>query len=388
MNEFVRFYEENGISPVSQDISDLELHIKRRERLYRLLGIDSRLFKDADILEVGAGSGYNTLVFLLLGAKVDIVEPNQVGRREMQKLFDNYSIDPKRYRIYDCVIEKYESSKKYDFVIAEGFLPAFGNSEREKILQALLKQVSHNTYLIFTTICEFSYFFEYLRRILGIMLVKNIVDFPQKVYVLSQAFKKHLDMLKFASRPIDDWVEDTILNPVNDNFSFAISDGIKQLRDIYALNGENEYSFEVIGVSPDLVVNLSWYKDLEYSHTQQIIDRFSCKRHLLLCTEFEDSVRDPIKNNRLFRRLVALRKLIEMYRKHYGNDQIFKINQLLRRIVKENMDLGKLFIASIEEVILLLDDDNLVNIENISSMKHFSKAWGRGQQYVCIKKAK
>lgn len=34
MNEFVKYYTKHNISPVSQDISDLTLHIKRGLKLY------------------------------------------------------------------------------------------------------------------------------------------------------------------------------------------------------------------------------------------------------------------------------------------------------------------------------------------------------------------
>ncbi len=377
MNEFVRFYEENEISPVSQDISNLKLHIKRRERLYRLLGIDSQLFKGANILEVGAGSGYNTLVFLLLGAKVDIVEPNPTGRKEMQNLFSSYHINPSQYQIYDCVIEAFDSSMQYDFVIAEGFLPPFEERQRDVMLEKLFKNVKDGGYCVITTICEFSYFFEYLRRILGLILVKDIGVFEEKVKVLSQAFKGHLETLKFASRPIEDWVKDSILNPVNDHFSFTIADSIRQFQKICA--------FDVVGTSPALVANLSWYKDIEYSYARQILRDFSSKRHLLVCTQFEDSVRDVEKNDSLACQLRNLKELIKVYREGYKSNQIVKITHLLEEIIRENQDLGEFFLKSVKEVILLLKGEGMSG-EKISCMKHFSKAWGRGQQYVCIKK--
>ena len=64
VNAFVEFYEIYGVSPVSQDISDLDKYILGRWRLYQLLGINARSFRDSMVSEVGAGSGYNTLVFL------------------------------------------------------------------------------------------------------------------------------------------------------------------------------------------------------------------------------------------------------------------------------------------------------------------------------------
>ena len=309
-NGFVAFYDKHKISPVSQDISDLDRHVGRRRKLYRMLGIDYRLFRGAEILEVGAGSGYNALVFLLMGARMDIVEPNPTGRAEMEKLFSEYGINPSQYTIYDCVVEEFQVIKQYDFVIAEGFLPIFSRDQRQKILKRLFQCVKTNGYLVITTICEFSYFFEYLRVILGLILTREIKEFDSQVSVLSAAFSSHLKSLKFASRPIEDWVKDSILNPVGDLLSFTIADSIKEL----SLVCRNIADFEVISTSPCLVSNLSWYKDLDYLYSDIILREFDKKRHLLLCTKFTDGLRDREKNQRLAIRLALLREYIRLYR--------------------------------------------------------------------------
>lgn len=61
MNDQIKYYEEHGISPETHDISDINLHYERRRKLYRNIGIPLFAFKNAKILEVGAGSGYSTL---------------------------------------------------------------------------------------------------------------------------------------------------------------------------------------------------------------------------------------------------------------------------------------------------------------------------------------
>ena len=58
---FVGFYESNNISPVSQDISDLNKHFQRRNSLFRSLGILPSLVKGIKVLEFGPGSGHNAL---------------------------------------------------------------------------------------------------------------------------------------------------------------------------------------------------------------------------------------------------------------------------------------------------------------------------------------
>lgn len=56
-NVFLEYYGEHQISPVKQDISDLEIHYNRRKKLYRQCGIPTIAFRNAKILEVGPGGG-------------------------------------------------------------------------------------------------------------------------------------------------------------------------------------------------------------------------------------------------------------------------------------------------------------------------------------------
>ena len=56
-NNYLKFYGENHISPVRQDINDLKVHYLRREKLYRQCGIPVMAFRDKEILEIGPGGG-------------------------------------------------------------------------------------------------------------------------------------------------------------------------------------------------------------------------------------------------------------------------------------------------------------------------------------------
>lgn len=216
MNEFLKFYGKHHISPVSQDIRDFKKHLARRKRLYELVNIHPFAFRGAKMLEVGAGSGYNTLLFLNLGASVDIVEPNAAGREQMTRLFEEHNIPQEQYKIHPCTIESYESAERYDFVIAEGFLPWVDKAQRKGIITQLWRYAKKDAGIVVTTQCEFSFFLEDLRRILGLVLVRGVSEFKQKVELLSRAFASHLQTLSFASRPIADWVIDNILNPAAD----------------------------------------------------------------------------------------------------------------------------------------------------------------------------
>lgn len=129
-NDFIEYYGKHQISPVSQDITDMTVHYRRREKLYRQLGLPVCAFKEKKMLEVGPGSGYNTLAFFEWGIKdIDLVEPNKTGIDEMELLFNQFSINSNAYQIFNQTIEDFYIDSKYNIIIAESFLQYIKNQE-------------------------------------------------------------------------------------------------------------------------------------------------------------------------------------------------------------------------------------------------------------------
>lgn len=54
-NDYLEFYGKHHISPVKQDITDLELHYRRRKKLYRQCGMPVLAFHNSNLLEIGPG---------------------------------------------------------------------------------------------------------------------------------------------------------------------------------------------------------------------------------------------------------------------------------------------------------------------------------------------
>ena len=80
------FYIKEGISPVYQDISNLNKHFQIRANLYRLLGLIPSFLKGKDIIEVGPGSGHNSIyTATLLPRTYELVEPNPVALKDIAK---------------------------------------------------------------------------------------------------------------------------------------------------------------------------------------------------------------------------------------------------------------------------------------------------------------
>ena len=90
---FVDFYNKHGISPVSQNISNLEEHFKRRNSLLTSLGIPAIFVKGSSVLEFGPGSGHNaTYIASLSPNRYHLVDGSDVGIRETERLLSGYEI--------------------------------------------------------------------------------------------------------------------------------------------------------------------------------------------------------------------------------------------------------------------------------------------------------
>lgn len=232
MNRIVDFYREHQISPVHQDIADFEYHCKRREKLYRQLGIPVISFRNSSVLEVGPGGGYNSLALAQWKCKLNLLEPNEVAQKEIEELFVKYGISD--YQLYKSSIEDFEGQEKYDIVLAEGFLPTIENWEQ--VFELLTKRVEDKGILVITCQDEMGMFVERMKRLVGHIVIKGIKDYEKKVDKLVEVFEPQLKFLGGVSRPARDWVQDQLLCQ-----DFNIEEPLTMKRAIQFLDGKWEY---------------------------------------------------------------------------------------------------------------------------------------------------
>ena len=171
MNKYLEFYEKHKISPVVQDIENFTEHIQRRTSLYRQLGVTPLTFQDKDILEIGPGGGYNSLVtYTYMPKTYTFVEPNSTGYKELK---DNFMhIDKSNLFMNNCTLEDFNSTKKYDIIMCEGLIPGLNN--KEEFISTLVSLLKPNGIFIITTADQVSMFFEILRRHIANILIKDI----------------------------------------------------------------------------------------------------------------------------------------------------------------------------------------------------------------------
>jgi len=372
-NPFVKFYGENNISPVRQNIDDLSKHFLRRENLYRTIGLAPFSFRERRILEVGPGGGYNFLHLFAQGADVDFVEPNLTAQLELGELLAKHGIARDRWTLFGDVVEKYETSKTYDVVLAEGFIP--GLYHRDQVILKLKSLVSEGGVIVVTCVDELSLFFEHLKRMVAYRLISGMTEFESKVRKLVEAFESHYLSLGHVSRLVQDWAIDAFLNPAGYGEMFGIDNCIQEFGD----------SFDFLGSSPSMFTNYSWYKDTHYNHYLNVLEQFSIKRHALLLFDLPESTRKASENEKLVELATKIRTMAKKIQDNNEEISFNKIIVMLADFKVRAFDIDPRIPKIIDETVFLLQKDAL-EAEDIRKAKNFGTAFGRGQQYVTLVK--
>jgi 2-polyprenyl-3-methyl-5-hydroxy-6-metoxy-1,4-benzoquinol methylase len=372
-NPFLEFYGSHNISPVHQDISDLKVHLARREKLFRQLGVFPGAFQGKRILEIGPGGGYNSIAFFAWGADLDFVEPNPRAQEEIPVLLSQYGIENQRWRLFREKVEDIVFDRKYDIVVAEGFLPNI--ADKESVIAVLSAAVSSGGVVSVTCVDEISVFFEIVKRQIAYLLSRNEPTFAGKVSLLAKAFSSHLASLGWASRPIEDWVTDNFLNPWISIPLFSIEDCIKSFGP----------DFELHGASPSMFSDYSWYKDLSDDSNQSFLSQFEGKRHLLMMTNMKESVRPESANRALLAKVTEFKDLCGRNEARFDSNLSVRIVEKLVEIKGVASDLDERIGRAIDDALSLLRDANLTH-EKVSNAAHLRDAFGKGQQYVSMRK--
>lgn len=376
-NDYLDYYGEHNISPVKQDISDIRIHYERRKKLYRQCGIPAMAFRNAEVLEVGPGGGYNTLAFFHWNVRhIDLVEANPKGIADMEKLFSEQNISQDKYEIIKCKIEDYKTDKKYDIIIAEGFLPAIYN--QQEVINKLSELTASDGIIVITCVDDIGFYIEIMKRLAGVALTVDMQEYNRKLEYLTAVFEPQLAKLEGVSRTAREWVQDQILNPANVNGA-----QLTMLQAIYYF-GEN---YDVLGTSPQMFTDYSWYKDIWYDYKKDYEEQFHRKRLSLLQTNMPEVVLAVKQGDILAEHFECIRHLEAEFEKTYDVEKISKIIEemdFMEESMKQNLDTEfmKVFCEIRELLLCILNKEN-ITMENYPS---FFAAFGRAQQYISFVK--
>lgn len=371
--DHLQFYMEHNISPVRQDITDLSRHFDRRSSLYRYLGLPKLFFRGKDVLEVGPGSGHNSLyVASCLPKSYDLLEPNPTGQTGITQLYDECSIDHTSPYLIKQRLEDFTPERKYDVVISECWL---GVSEHERQMMAKLGTfLKPDGILIITLASPIGAAANAFRRLLSDMLTWEITSMEDKTEILVQAFGSHLATMQDMTRPYEDWVQDCMINP-----------GFMTICPTPAMFMEGMGGdFDIYNSYPRFDTDWRWYKSL-YGESRRFNEQYM-ESYYTNCHNFYDynslySTREPGKNIALeehcFRLLSLIVEMEEKRDKSYYNG----IMGVMKEIQHNLAEVSSSWAQGIEEFLAMFGKRK-VTVGQISDMKYLKPVFGRELLYV------
>lgn len=365
---FVSFYDKNNISPVRQNIDDLESHYCRRESLYLSLGILPAFVKDRKVIEFGPGSGHNAVYTAhLQPAHYTLVDGSKVGYNSTKETFAKLGF----VHVVHSLFQDFNSEEKYDLVIAEGCLPH--QKAPIPLLKHISKSVDSNGVLIITTANGISYLSETLRRLIRDRIMSPDEDTQKQLLALTPVFQPHLATLANMTRPVEDWILDNIVQPLYNVRLLSIPEVVSAL----------ESDFEILGSSPKFIEDWRWYKDIN--------KRIKGYNAIALDSYFRKNLN-----------FLDYRYTRHEHTKEFGQKlEVLCEETWILMCTNEKAvtpDWNKLF-ANLNEIHALISSqapetaealsevtDWLVKADITRPLPYFSSWWGRGQQYLSFRK--
>jgi 2-polyprenyl-3-methyl-5-hydroxy-6-metoxy-1,4-benzoquinol methylase len=236
---FVDFYNEIGFAPTSQQLGRSFEHKQNRSNLYRKLGIHKFSWLNASVLEVGPGSGENSIDLVGRGIKSLTLADAVPVVLERIKAKNIEGLDVK-YELLD--VSQHSLSGSYQIVICEGTIPF--QLEPRQFLSNISCAVEEGGLLLITTVDAVSVLSEVLRRY---MAQKIMVQNEFSLDELTVFFQEDFDALPSMTRNPRDWVLDSILNPWVGKL-FSTSELFTQ-------------GFRQVSSTPRISDDLGWYKE-------------------------------------------------------------------------------------------------------------------------------
>ncbi|QOI43109.1 class I SAM-dependent methyltransferase [Leptospira interrogans serovar Canicola] len=364
---FVDFYNKNNISPVRQNITDLEKHYYRRESLYISLGILPGYINNKKVIEFGPGSGHNAVYTVSLSPKLyTLVDGSKVGFEATKERFR----DQNNIEVIHTLFQDFNTEIKYELVIAEGCLP--GQNEPLFLLDHICKFVEKNGIFLITTVGSVSYFTETLRRLIRDRFFSQNEPVEKQLKLLIPIYQPHLNTLINMSRPVEDWILDSIIQPLQHVKLLSIPDVMNHL----------DGRFEVLGSSPKFIEDWRWYKDINSKtkgYNQVALDSYYRKNLNFLDYRFrfiEHSKEFGMNLEELCDETWTIMCSIEKNENNGGWDRLFEnLSSIHDLILQPAPETAK----ALEEVTIWLKDGDLNN-----PLPRFSNWWGRGQQYLSL----
>lgn len=213
----VDYYRQNRFNPVPISLATdeaLATHNAKRVNLYSgHLGIPLGLLSGQQVLEFGCNSGENSVILARHGADLTLVEPNEQVHGRLRDVFAAFDLSNRLREIFSFGIEEFPEDKKYNLVLAEGFLFTLPN--KAEMAAKICRLLAPGGIGVISFNCRFGGLVELHKRLTLYRACElSGVDFCSEASLdLAQGmFGAAFERIS-PTRPFPSWWKDLLVNP-------------------------------------------------------------------------------------------------------------------------------------------------------------------------------
>lgn len=214
----------------------------KKKFLIKKLKLLPKIFENSDLLDLGCGSGQNTINYDWAGAKCTLVDYDKHSTVMARNLFTKHAKN--NFRVINKDLFKFKSKKKFDVVISNGV--AHHTSDTIKNIKLAINFLKKDGILILG-LGETNGFFQ--RNLQRYILYSLSRDKNELIKLAKLFFSENLKRAKkYGGRTILEIIYDTYINPRIDTLSFQEIKKLfkKNKLDIYS-SDEDNFNYRVMG---------------------------------------------------------------------------------------------------------------------------------------------
>ena len=223
----------NYYKSISRKTIDNIFEIKKKF-LIEKLKLPPKVFKNSELLDLGCGTGQNTINYDWKGARCTLVEYDKKSYIQAQNLFRKYAKN--KFRIINRDIFKFKTKKKFDFVVLNGV--AHHTSDVAGNINLAIKFLKKDGILILG-IGELAGFFQ--RNLQRYILYSLTSDISEITKLSKLLFKENLLRgKKYGGRSVKEIIYDTYINPKIKTLSFKDIQNLFNKNKLYLYSSDEE----------------------------------------------------------------------------------------------------------------------------------------------------
>lgn len=380
----LNYYETNKISPVLYAVENWNTHFQRRDAAYRSLGLLPFSIRNADILEIAAGSGQNSVYLASQKpAKLHIVEPNPTALNDINRVFSNLPFDHTKPEIFPAKLDNFAAKQQaqYDVVICENWL---GSDGEERGFRKLLSNLVKPGGIVISTCVNFTGFLpNVLRRLLANRVDVSGLGYQQREDLFTYAFGTHLSTIAGMTRSHVDWVRDCVLNP------HYLQVGL----DLEMLVSDAGNEMELCGTSPQFFSDYRWFKTMvgeQRMYNAYFVEQMHKNAHNLVSYMHTFETRSKEQNHGLLevsKSIWELAVVSDQQADKQADDLDFRhqIGELASIFQRDISQISGDIAEAIQEFQNAWNAE-AISADDLAEMTSFSKLFGREMMYCALVK--